>query len=189
MSFLDSLQSTIHKVLPEKKPKMQSSSSGGIGNGHVPFDDDVSPYFWETLDLASALELRCGISCCGWYKPRQLRFKSPTLPYVIVFIFMSFQHPPTLTGLHGGSWRLSCISSIYPPFIDHMDLGSYFLYDCLLISILTRRLLPTDDCIQTHDHIPYVSSILQLPCSMLLLQLRCVPTEMGSGPLYVPLNR
>ena len=32
----------MHKVLPEKKRNMQSSSSGGIGNGHVPFDDDVS---------------------------------------------------------------------------------------------------------------------------------------------------
>ena len=49
MSLLDSIQNTVHKVLPEKKPKMQSSSSGGIGNGHVPFDDDVSLKFWSFL--------------------------------------------------------------------------------------------------------------------------------------------
>ena len=40
MSLLDSIQNAVHKVLPEKKG-IPLASSGGIGNGHAPFEDDV----------------------------------------------------------------------------------------------------------------------------------------------------
>ena len=46
MSFLDTIQNAALKVLPEKKSTlpMHSSSTGIASGGHVPFDDDVSPF-------------------------------------------------------------------------------------------------------------------------------------------------
>ncbi|KAI0784451.1 hypothetical protein C8Q75DRAFT_382662 [Abortiporus biennis] len=42
MTFMDTLQSTVSRVLPEKKNSIPLQASGGIGSGHVPFEDDVS---------------------------------------------------------------------------------------------------------------------------------------------------
>ena len=44
MAFLDTIQSTISRVLPEKKTAlpMRSSSTGIAGGGMLPFQDDVS---------------------------------------------------------------------------------------------------------------------------------------------------
>ena len=44
MPLLDSIQDAIHKVMPQKKDggmPLQSSMTGGIGNGHAPFEDNV----------------------------------------------------------------------------------------------------------------------------------------------------
>lgn len=43
MPLLDSLQSTMHRILPEKKHGIPLQS-GGIGNGHAPFEDDVRAF-------------------------------------------------------------------------------------------------------------------------------------------------
>lgn len=51
MPLLDSIQETIHKVLPQKKGSipLQSSMTGGIGNGHAPFEDNVRVHFYFPL--------------------------------------------------------------------------------------------------------------------------------------------
>lgn len=98
---------------------------------------------------------------------------------------MSFQRPPPIIWLNGEFGELPRGSSFHTHSLNNMDLGSSFLYDDALISILTRC-FSTDDCIQTYDYIPHVSSILQLPCLLLFLQLCCVSTEMESGTVYVP---
>ncbi|KAL4247963.1 hypothetical protein ABKN59_008937 [Abortiporus biennis] len=41
MTFMDTLQSTVSRVLPEKKNSIPLQASGGIGSGHVPFEDDM----------------------------------------------------------------------------------------------------------------------------------------------------
>jgi len=71
MPLLDRIQNTMHKVLPEKKQGIPLASSGGIGNGHAPFEDDMivskpTIVFHASQVFFNFLALCCFASCAAF---------------------------------------------------------------------------------------------------------------------------
>ncbi|OBZ72337.1 hypothetical protein A0H81_07509 [Grifola frondosa] len=68
MPFLDTIQNTMNRVLPEKKPSlpMQASTTGGIGSGGmVPFEDDLRRVE-RPLNVVDRIHICiCGVLCCA----------------------------------------------------------------------------------------------------------------------------
>lgn len=102
MPLLDSLQATMHKILPEKKHGIPLQSSGGIGNGHAPFEDDVRalltlPVHFPFFVVSGWVRTPHGMVC---RTADQLRFgredmkSNMLLRNTPMFDFYHLEHPP-----------------------------------------------------------------------------------------------
>lgn len=116
---------------------------------------------------------------CIWQPPVELGY----------VIFMFFQH--TLSRLWGHPLRREGISSFC--FSSHCSpqYGSGFIF--LLVSRAlndanaTRHLFAADDRLETCHCVSRLTSILQLPCDVLLRQRRQFPGKVARRPMYVSL--
>lgn len=92
MPLLDTIQDTIHKIMPQKKDSipLQSSMTGGIGNGHATFDDNVR------VQLAFALfhnRLLCfphGPTLSFWYIVCPVYADKMNMAYVILSAILHY---------------------------------------------------------------------------------------------------
>ena len=145
MSFFNKIK---EKLTPEPSGMpMSASASGGIGNsrGALGFEDDVSNI--------------CSLVRVVVSRRKRVALVLATLNpfYVTMFILV---HELYFRGIDR-------VHHIYSYFLGLMALGFYFY--CRLFMFLTHSSsYPADDRFETRYYMPLLSSLLRLPCYVLL---------------------